>query len=224
MLELNVFGQLETLLSDHLYPFRYLITLLLALGGGAAALIAVRAGAHRVLWRHRFLASGVGIPLLAAGIFVGNYLVSPLWERSFLEEASPLEAAAIIDAPPADASMAMSAMQEGPRTLQAGMFQGADDFHFGRGNALIILTDGGGHVLRFENFSVRNGPDLFVYLSREESGRRVEETLNLGALKATDGAFNYEIPSGLDLTSIKSVVVWCRQFSTLFAVAPLKPN
>jgi hypothetical protein len=75
--------------------------------------------------------------------------------------------------------------------------------------------------LRLENFSVRNGPDLYVYLSTDPSGVSVVETLNLGALKATDGAFNYEIPAGIDMTGIKSVGVWCRQFSVLFAHAPL---
>src|SRR3989304_887301 len=50
-------------------------------------------------------------------------------------------------------------------------------------------------------------------------GERVEEALNLGRLKATDGAFNYEIPAGIDLKGVKSVVVWCRQFDVLFAVA-----
>jgi hypothetical protein len=49
----------------------------------------------------------------------------------------------------------------------------------------------------------------------------VEEALSLGRLKATDGAFNYEIPSAINLTDVKSVVVWCRQFGVLFAVAPL---
>ena len=47
-----------------------------------------------------------------------------------------------------------------------GMFEGADDFHFGRGDALLIETAPGAYTLRFENFSVRNGPDLFVYLER----------------------------------------------------------
>jgi hypothetical protein len=106
-----------------------------------------------------------------------------------------------------------------PRITHMGEFRGADDFHFGRGQALIIETEPGKHVLRFENFSVRNGPDLFVYLSTEadEYGR---DSLELGKLKATDGAFNYDIPHGTDLTRYKSVVVWCKPFAVMFAVAP----
>jgi hypothetical protein len=106
-------------------------------------------------------------------------------------------------------------------TAYSGMFRGADDFHFGRGDALIIETEPGKYVLRFENFSVRNGPDLYVYLSEDPNGKDVKEVLNLGRLKATDGAFNYEIPAGVDVSKIKSAIVWCKQFSTLFAHATL---
>jgi hypothetical protein len=103
--------------------------------------------------------------------------------------------------------------------VQTGEFVGADDFHFGRGDAQLIETEPGVYVLRFENFSVRNGPDLFVYLSTDPSGEDVEEALNLGSLKATDGAFNYEIPPEIDVSTIRSAVVWCKQFSVLFAHA-----
>ena len=107
-------------------------------------------------------------------------------------------------------------------TAYSGMFKGSDDFHFGRGDALIIEAEPGKYVLRFENFSVRNGPDLYVYLSEDPNGKDVKEVLNLGKLKATDGAFNYEIPSDVDVSKVKSAVVWCKQFSVLFAHATLQ--
>jgi hypothetical protein len=224
MLILSIFGEIETLIADHLYPYRYVITPLLALAGAAAAYVAFRLGLHRFVRRHRLTSAIIGVPVVVVAVAGGNYFLSPLWERSFLEETSPLEAAIMTAAPSGSGSMTMAATHSGPKTTHAGMFKGADDFHFGRGDALIIRTDGNQDVLRFENFSVRNGPDLFVYLSRDESGKRVEESLNIGKLKATDGAFNYEIPAGLDLAGIKSVVVWCRQFAVQFAVAPLTAN
>ena len=46
-----------------------------------------------------------------------------------------------------------------------GAFHGTDEFHFGRGTASIIETARGRFTLRLDDFSVRNGPDLFVYLS-----------------------------------------------------------
>jgi hypothetical protein len=104
-----------------------------------------------------------------------------------------------------------------PRVVHQGEFQGADDFHFGRGQALLIETAPAQYTLRFENFSVRNGPDLFVYLSTDPNGSN--DGLLLGDLKGTDGAFNYDVPEGTDIFRYKSAVVWCRQFAVLFATA-----
>lgn len=219
---LNVFSTLEGFTSD-LYPYRYVVTPLLLLAALSALFVAWRLGLHRPLLRHRAITAVVGAPLLAVTLVAGDYLLSPLWERSRLDEASPLAAG---QAPIADAMVPVVMNETATRppagVALTGMFKGADDFHFGRGDAQIIRTAEGKHVLRFENFSVRNGPDLYVYLSMDESGKKVEEALNLGRLKATDGAFNYEIPDHIDVGSISSVVVWCRQFSTLFAVAALR--
>jgi hypothetical protein len=205
--------------------------------------------------------------VVVVAAIAGNYFLSPLWERSFLEEESPLAAfvatptttsgagstpssggatGSTADPSPTTASTTApdptsvpSATATGsdggaapstggqpastfqPGVVYSGTFVGADDFHFGEGEAQIIETEPGKYVLRFENFSVRNGPDLFVYLSEDPTGESVDEALNLGSLKATDGAFNYEIPPEIDVSKIKSAVVWCRQFTVLFAHAEL---
>jgi len=104
--------------------------------------------------------------------------------------------------------------------VASGSFTGADEFHFGRGTAAIVETGTGRYTLRFEDFAVRNGPDLFVYLSPDEAGY-VNGALELGRLKADQGAFNYDLPEGTDPGSYASVVVWCKQFAVQFAVAPL---
>jgi hypothetical protein len=160
-------------------------------------------------WRLLAVAGGV---LIVAAVPVAYYLASPLWIRTSLEETAPL---------------ALAQEQQGvPRPLGAsgtvfrGEFRGADDFHFGRGQAILAEGAAGAWTLRVENFSVRNGPDLFVYLSPNPSGY-ADTAVNLGPLRATDGAFNYDVPAGTDLASARSVIVWCRRFSTLFAVAPL---
>jgi hypothetical protein len=238
---LNVFGELETLIADHLYPYRYVITPIAIAAILAGLYAAYRLGVHHVLLRNKVPTVIVGVPLIAVTLFVGDYLVSPLWERSHLEEASPLAAVeaaggalqpttVATDDDEADSPSSPSSATGGsaasfePTVVQTGEFVGADDFHFGRGDALIIETEPGVYVLRFENFSVRNGPDLFVYLSTDPSGEDVDEALNLGELKATDGAFNYELPAGIDVSTIKSAVVWCKQFSVLFAHADLSAD
>jgi len=50
-------------------------------------------------------------------------------------------------------------------STHSGEFRGTDDFHFERGQALLIEIAPGQYTLRFEDFSVRNGPGLYVYLS-----------------------------------------------------------
>jgi hypothetical protein len=107
-----------------------------------------------------------------------------------------------------------------PHVARGGQFSGADDFHFGRGTALLIETAPGAFTLRFEEFSVRNGPDLHVYLSTAADGLG-DGSLDLGSLKATDGSFNYEVPAGVDISAYRSVVIWCEPFAVLFAFAPL---
>ena len=107
-----------------------------------------------------------------------------------------------------------------PRTVASGEFHGTDDFHFGRGTARIVETAPGAYTLRLADFSVRNGPDLYVYLSPDANDYD-DGALELGKLKATDGAFGYDLPPGTDPADFASAIIWCKQFSHLFAVAPL---
>jgi hypothetical protein len=72
--------------------------------------------------------------------------------------------------------------------------------------------------------AITNAPDIHVYLSRETGGKWTESTsLYLGALKATNGSFNYDVPLNTDLSAYRSVVVWCRVFSVLITWADLGP-
>ena len=68
---------------------------------------------------------------------------------------------------------------------------------------------------------MRNGPDLYVYLSPDPNGY-AEGAIELGRLRATDGSFNTPIPPGTDVRALRSVVIWCSEFAVLFAVAPAR--
>jgi len=79
-------------------------------------------------------------------------------------------------------------------------------------------------VLRFEGFRVTNGPDLHVLLSRRERPSTHDEVYDgvyVGKLKASEGAFNYELPRDADLAGIRSVVVYCVPFQVIFTSARL---
>ena len=45
---------------------------------------------------------------------------------------------------------------------------------------------------------------------------------DLGKLKGNIGSQNYPIPDGVDVPAQMSVVIYCKPFSVMFSVAPLK--
>ena len=249
------FDDLERAFFDAIYESRIPIGI-----GSVVAAVGLLLVARRLRWfdaaRRRPVRTGaLLVVVLAIGLPLGWYLVSPVFIRTELVEPDPIAAAQLLARPspsqavpqasgaPASSGPVASSQpvaSSGPvviagtataaptaspfiaRTTLTGSFSGTDDFHFGRGTARIIETAPGAYVLRFENFSVRNGPDLYVYLSPNASGYD-RAALELGTLKATDGSFGYALPAGTDPADIKSAIIWCKQFSHLFAVAPLDP-
>jgi hypothetical protein len=159
---------------------------------------------------------------VAAG--VAWWLGSPLFIRTTVNEALPSAAPAIATttAPgSASATTATATPASGLVVLARGELQFVDSIHNGKGPVQLVRVNPQ-RFLRFENVAITNAPDVHVYLSRETGGKWTEATsLYLGALKATNGSFNYEISAGTDLAPYKSVVVWCRAFAVLITWADL---
>lgn len=110
------------------------------------------------------------------------------------------------------------AMMEEKQPL-AGNFAGAGDgFHNAEGVASVIYLEDGSSVLRFEDFRVTNGPDLYVYLATD---KQASDFVDLGLLKGNVGSQNYNIPEGTDLSKYDTVVIWCKSFSVYFGGAEL---
>jgi hypothetical protein len=113
-----------------------------------------------------------------------------------------------------------------PVLVSHGQFQDADSLHRGSGTAKIYQLPEGKHLLRFEDFSVTNGPDLHVLLAQSPSptGQSdLGEYVDLGELKGNLGNQNYEIPEMIDLTQFQSVVIYCQPFHVVFSVAEVTP-
>ena len=113
---------------------------------------------------------------------------------------------------------------EGPAAVAMGMFRDADDFHRGSGSATMFRGPDGNHILRFEDFTVTNGPALSVLLSTATevtSSENLGEYLDLGPLKGNIGNQNYEVPAGTDVGAYRTVVIYCVPFHVVFATAPL---
>lgn len=103
---------------------------------------------------------------------------------------------------------------------QATLIKSGDLFGVGHtvsGTAAIYEASGKKTVL-LDPFNSQNGPDLKVYLSKDQSAT---EYINLGTLKSTTGKQAYEVPGNPDVADYKFVLVWCQQFSVLFGKAEL---
>ena len=110
-------------------------------------------------------------------------------------------------------------VEQNPNNTLTGTFIGiGDGFHNVEGAAKVIPVESGAQILRLENFKATNGPDLYVYLSKDKSA---SDFINVGRLKGNVGNQNYEIPIGSDLSKYNTVLIWCRAFSFLFGSAQI---
>ena len=118
----------------------------------------------------------------------------------------------------------VEAMPGAPQLLASGEFRDADRFHKGSGKAKLYDIPGIGPVLRFEEFTATNGPDLHVLLATEPlptNRHDLGEYIDLGSLKGNVGDQNYEIPEGTATERYASVVIYCKPFHVVFATATL---
>ena len=194
---------------------------------------------------HKLLFAGiavvVAVPLLALAWWLG----SPLFIDQSVDEDFPLAAMAVVpdtmSMADAEATMVAAADTEqatddvmvdamgtllAPEALRSGQFRDADSFHTGTGNATIWDLGNDERALRFEQFEVRNGPDLRVLLAvhPDPMGRsdvQDDGFVEIAALKGNIGNQNYDIPPDIDLSMYNSVVIYCWPFQVVFSVAPL---
>lgn len=113
--------------------------------------------------------------------------------------------------------------------LMTGTFEAAEAPTSGK--AKIITEDGVRYLLVSSSFSTTDqAPDLQILLDtvnqppqkyeESESGRYV----NLGGIQNTMGEQRYPIPDSIELSELKSVVVWCRMANATIGFAPLNES
>lgn len=111
--------------------------------------------------------------------------------------------------------------------LPAGTVIGSGDFesyaHSLMGKAVLYAGEGGKKVVRLENFSMTEGPDVFVFLSKTNnySAANVLEVVRL-TTGYNMSEINFEFESNKYSSDYKFVLVYCVQFHSLFGVAELK--
>ena len=147
-----------------------------------------------IVRRHPFFFGLLGLVVAAAfAIPLVAYVVIPAFTRSTLVEALP-------SPNPSGGSSAPAS-----QVLRQGDLKQLNAADFGHGKVEVIQA-GDTRYLRFDNVEIAAAPDMFVYLSDRTDGQPGNFT-DLGRVKATNGSFNYALPSGLDLSRFGSVVV-----------------
>ena len=159
--------------------------------------------------------------------FIDNTVSEPLPVVAVEASATP---AVIAKTSPTVQAVEPQATIEIPPAVVADQFLSRGSFynlaHLSSGEAAVYQLADGARILRLQNFSVDNGPDLYVYLVPIDpvpnaSGSDIPGYYSLGRLKGNVGDQNYELPADLDLSQYKSVVIWCQAFAVPFAAAPL---
>lgn len=138
-----------------------------------------------------------------AALVLGALLALPI--------AAPSVAADDPATPPATAPDVV--VPTGPVVIKTGSFVAVDEP--GSGEATIYQLTDGTYILRLENLSVTNGPDLRVRVGGPGG------TLDLGGLKGNRGNQNYALPADFDPAQYDTADIWCRAFRSLFVVATL---
>lgn len=118
----------------------------------------------------------------------------------------------------------VSATSDTTTPLLSGSFHSVA--HDTMGTAAVHQLADGKRVLRLSDFMTSNGPDVRVYLVAAADATDNDTVKNagfveLGKLKGTEGAQNYDVPADVDLDKYRAVTIWCARFGVNFGTAPL---
>lgn len=166
--------------------------------------------------RHYYVIALFVLGAIIAAV-LGYWLISPLFIVREVNETlediiSP--AVPVSSEPSLPVPLAMPEVE----VISEGTFMGLAG-HNATGTARLLRI-GEKYYMRFEDdFSVTNGPDLFVHFGRD--GEYLAPA-RIDALKGTLGGQNYEIPSELNPLEYNEVWIWCRSFFVPFGKAILK--
>jgi len=141
-------------------------------------------------------------------LVVGYYFISPIFITIEVNDSLP-NLDVNTDDSEDDSNSTTTKIVSAPVIGSAG--------HPASGEVKLINTSEG-KVIRYENFETINGPDLYVYLSKD---LKAIDFVSLGEIRATKGNVNYTIPDNIDLGEYKYVMTWCKQFGVLFNYADI---
>jgi hypothetical protein len=162
------------------------------------------------------------IVLVLAALAVTTWLSLTYFEvqKLFIDER-------VDEALPAETTTSTDTAPRAPQKIAEGNLVRVDSIHYGEGIVQLLQTSTDEQIVRFDNVTIGNGPDLYVYVSDSTEPTNKLESLgnyaNLGKLKGNIGSQNYTLPSSEELGfEPRTVIVWCKRFEVLFTYAVLK--
>lgn len=76
--------------------------------------------------------------------------------------------------------------------------------------------------LNFTDFMTDTGPDLDIYLASDLSNV-ANNSIKISDIQGVDGNYTYVLPTNINFSTYKYVVIWCSDFSVNFGYANLVP-
>lgn len=172
--------------------------------------------------------AGVGAVALLGWLAFGYFGVQALFTTTMVNDVVP-EALPLPPSIAPEGATSTSTMLT-PQRLEGSFVQG-DSTYTIAGSARVLQT-ANGRLLALENFSVTNGPDLFVYAVQSSSTANTDVKttvregtfVELAPLKGNMGTQTYQLPDTLDLTAMPVISIWCKRFGRNFGSAQLLPK
>lgn len=91
------------------------------------------------------------------------------------------------------------------------------------GDAVLYETAEDNRILRFNNFTMSSGPDVYVLFSGSNNYSKAN-TIAISMLKETysNQSLNFNVPDEIDLSTHPFVLVYCVQYNSLFGYSELE--
>jgi hypothetical protein len=172
------------------------------------------------------------VAVLAVGVGFGLYWFAPwrLFTDTTVHETLTAPETGVAANPTGGAASASGA-GSAPAAVAVVVARGSfvTHEHDTSGDVRVVRLPDGTHRLEIAGLDTSDGPDLRVWLTDQavvagkagwqvfDDGRYVE----LGKLKGNKGDQVYAIPASADLTTLRSVTIWCKRFSVSFGAAQL---
>ena len=90
----------------------------------------------------------------------------------------------------------------------------------------IVREAGTTYLYLDKNFHAKKGPDVKIFLSpitadKVTGDNATNEAVFVELLEKFKGAERIELPEGIDITTFKSIIFHCEQYSKLWGTSPL---